>query len=60
MLCICPSGSKEIVPAVGKANRAGIPVIIVDDQIDEGAAAEQGVKFDTYIGSDNVEGGSLA
>src|SRR5258705_7544485 len=60
VLCICPSGSKEIVPAVGKANRAGIPVIIVDDQIDEGAAAEQGVKFDTYIGSDKVGGGRLA
>ena len=60
VLCICPSGSKEIVPAVGKANRAGIPVIIVDDQIDESAAAEQGVWFDTYIGSDNVEGGRIA
>jgi ribose transport system substrate-binding protein len=60
VLCICPSGSKEIVPAVGKANRAGIHVIIVDDQIDEGAAAQQGVSFDTYIGSDNVEGGRIA
>jgi ribose transport system substrate-binding protein len=60
VLCICPSGSKEIVPAVGKANRAGIPVIIVDDEIDESAAAEQGVTFDTYIGSDNVEGGRIA
>ena len=60
VLCICPSGSKEIVPAVGKANRAGIPVIIVDDEIDERAAAEQGVSFDTYIGSDNVEGGRIA
>ena len=60
VLCICPSGSTEIVPAVGKANRAGIPVIIVDDQIDESAAAEQGVWFDTYIGSDNVEGGRIA
>jgi len=59
-LCICPSGSKEIVPAVGKANRAGIHVIIVDDQIDETAAAEQGVRFDTYVGSDNVEGGRIA
>jgi len=60
VLCLCPSGSTEIVPAVGKANRAGIPVIIVDDQIDEGAAAEQGVRFDTYVGSDNVEGGRIA
>jgi ribose transport system substrate-binding protein len=60
VLCICPSGSKEIVPAVGKANRAGIHVIIVDDQIDEVAATEQGVRFDTYVGSDNVEGGRIA
>jgi ribose transport system substrate-binding protein len=60
VLCVCPSGSKEIVPAVGKANRAGIHVIIVDDEIDERAAAEQGVWFDTYIGSDNVEGGRIA
>jgi ribose transport system substrate-binding protein len=59
-LCVCPSGSKEIVPAIGKANRAGIPVVIVDDRIDEAAAAEQGVHFDTYTGSDNVEGGRIA
>ena len=60
VLCICPSGSKAIVPAVGKANRAGIHVIVVDDEIDESAAAEQGVWFDSYTGSDNVEGGRIA
>jgi ribose transport system substrate-binding protein len=59
-LCLCPSGSKEIVPAVGKANRAGVHVIIVDDELDERAVAEQGVRFDTYVGSDNVEGGRIA
>ena len=60
VLCLCPSGSKEIVPAIGKANRAGIRVIIVDDEIDERTAAEQGVRFDSYVGSDNVEGGRIA
>ena len=60
VLVICPSGSKEIVPAVGKANRAGIPVIIVDDRIDEAAAAEARVRTDSYVGSDNVEGGRIA
>jgi ribose transport system substrate-binding protein len=59
-LCVCPSGSKEIVPAIGKANRANIPVVIVDDQIDEATAADQGVTFATYVGSDNVEGGRIA
>jgi ribose transport system substrate-binding protein len=59
-ICIAPSGSKEIVPAVGKAKRAGIPVVIVDDRIDAEAAAEAGVHTDAYVGSDNVEGGRIA
>jgi ribose transport system substrate-binding protein len=59
-ICIAPSGSKEIVPAVGKAKRAGIPVVIVDDRIDAQAAAEAGVHTDAYVGSDNVEGGRIA
>ena len=59
-ICIAPSGSKEIVPAVGKAKRAGIPVVIVDDRLDAQAAAEAGVHTDAYVGSDNVEGGRIA
>lgn len=59
-LAIAPSGSKEIVPAVGKAKAAGIPVIIVDDKIDGPTAAAAGVKQDAYVGSDNVEGGRIA
>jgi len=60
VLLICPSGSREIVAAVAKANRAGIPVVIVDDRIDDRAAAEAKVHTDSYVGSDNVEGGRLA
>lgn len=60
VLCLCPSGSQAVVPAVGKANRAGLHVIIVDDEIDDRAAVEQGVWFDTYVGSDNVDGGRIA
>ena len=59
-LCIAPSGSKEIVAAVGKARQAGIPVVIVDDRIDAQAAAEAGVQTNAYVGSDNVEGGRIA
>jgi ribose transport system substrate-binding protein len=59
-ICIAPSGSKEIVPAVGKVKKAGIPVVIVDDRIDAQAAAELGVHTDAYVGSDNVEGGRIA
>lgn len=59
-LCIAPASSKGILPALGKANRAGIPIVVVDDAVDAKAAADAGVHTESYVGSDNVEGGRLA
>ncbi len=59
-LCIAPSGSREIVPVIVKANKAGIPVLIVDTRVDEKALAAAGGKIVTFIGSDNNDGGKLA
>ncbi len=59
-LLITPSGSREIVAALAKVNAAGIPIIVIDDRIDETAAAQAGVKTVSYVGSDNVEGGRVA
>ena len=59
-LVITPSGSREIVPALVKARDAKVPVIIVDTRIDEKAATEAGVHTETFVGSDNYEGGKLA
>ncbi len=59
-LCISPCGSREILPALQKANRAGIPVLIVDTRIDEAAAQQMGIRWETFIGSDNFAGGRLA
>jgi ribose transport system substrate-binding protein len=59
-LCIAPSSSKGIIPALAKANAARIPIVVVDDEVDAAAAAEAGVRTDSYVGSDNVEGGRLA
>jgi ribose transport system substrate-binding protein len=60
VLAVTPSGSKEIVPAIAKANAAGIRVVVVDTRVDPRAAADGGIKVDTYIGSDNYEGGKMA
>ncbi len=57
-LCVTPSGSKEIVPAIAKANQAGIPVIIVDTKVDPEALGSR--RIATFIGSDNYEGGRVA
>jgi ribose transport system substrate-binding protein len=59
-LCIAPSGSREIVPVIVKANKAGIPVLIVDTRADEKALAAAGGKIATFIGSDNFDGGRIA
>jgi ribose transport system substrate-binding protein len=59
-LCLTPSGSKELVPVVGKANRAGIPVLIVDTRLDEAALKHDGAQYACFIGSDNYEGGRIA
>jgi ribose transport system substrate-binding protein len=59
-LLVTPSGSREIVPAIAKANQAGIPVVVVDTRVDPKAAQEAGIRVDSFIGSDNLEGGRLA
>lgn len=59
-LCVTPSGSREIVPAIVKANQAGIPVLILDTRVDEKALQAAGGKIATFIGSDNFEGGRVA
>jgi ribose transport system substrate-binding protein len=59
-LCITPSGSREVVPAIAKANAARIPVVIVDTRVDQKAAQDAGIKLDGFVGSDNYEGGKVA
>jgi ribose transport system substrate-binding protein len=56
-LCITPSGSREIVPAIAKANQAGIPVLILDTRVDESSLGDY--RIETFIGSDNFQGGQL-
>jgi ribose transport system substrate-binding protein len=60
VLCITPSGSREIVSALVKARDAGVPIVIVDTRLDAKAAADAGVQAQTFIGSDNYAGGKLA
>ena len=60
VLCITPSGTREIIPAILKANRRGIPVIIVDTQVDLESLAADGGHTAMFIGSDNFEGGKIA
>ena len=60
VICVTPSGSREIIPAIVKANQAGIPIIIVDTGVDSLTLAESGGFISSFIGSDNFEGGVIA
>ena len=59
-LAITPSGSREIVSALVKARDAKVPIVVVDTRLDARAAADAGVHAETFVGSDNYEGGKLA
>lgn len=59
-ILLAPAGSKEMLSAIVKANRAGVPVLVVDSDIDRAAAARVGATTATFIGSDNYRGGQLA
>jgi len=60
VLIVTPSGSREIASAIAKANRANVRVIVVDTRVDAKAAADNNLKIESFIGSDNYEGGRLA
>jgi ribose transport system substrate-binding protein len=60
VICVSPSGSKEIIPAIIKANKADIPVLIVDTRVDLISLNESGGEIAGFIGSDNVDGGRIA
>ena len=59
-LAITPSGSREIVSALVKARDARVPIIVVDTRVDAKAAADAGVTTETFVGSDNYDGGRIA
>jgi ribose transport system substrate-binding protein len=58
-LAVTPSGSREVVPAIGKANEARIPVVIVDTRLDSKAATDASIRTVSFVGSDNYRGGQL-
>lgn len=60
VILLVPNGSKEIVPAVVKANAAKIPVVAVDTRVDAATLSAAGATVASFIGSDNEDGGRLA
>lgn len=59
-ICLVPVGSKEVVAAIVKANKANIPVLVLDNNVSDEDLRMAGGHKETFIGSDNLEGGRIA
>ena len=59
MLFIAPREEKPLVPAVMAAKRNGIPVILLDRNVDQ-SVAKAGRDYVTFIGSDFIDQGRRA
>jgi ribose transport system substrate-binding protein len=59
LIFLAPREEKPLIPAVMAAKRAGIPVILLDRNVDQGLA-KAGRDYVTFIGSDFVDEGKRA
>jgi ribose transport system substrate-binding protein len=59
-ILLTPSGSREVVPVIARANRAGIPVLNLDTRVDMDLLNRDNAYIASFIGSDNYEGGRIA
>ncbi|MFL6662221.1 MAG: ABC transporter substrate-binding protein [Rhizobacter sp.] len=59
LIVLPPREEKPLIPAVMKAKKAGIPVILVDRNVDQ-KVAKAGRDYVTFIGSDFVDQGRRA
>jgi len=57
-IVICPADSKALVPALARAQRAGIHVVNIDNRLDDSVLKEMGISI-PFIGPSNREGAKL-
>lgn len=57
-IVVAPADSKALVPALKRAQDAGIVVVNIDNRLDHGVLAETGAKV-PFVGPDNREGARL-
>lgn len=58
-IIIAPVVGDELYEAIREANKAGVPVILIDTDLNRELLEAARVKVDTFVGIDNYEGGKL-
>jgi D-allose transport system substrate-binding protein len=59
-LALAPMSPVNLIPAVVRANKMGIPVINVDEAFDKAELAKQGAKVISFVTTNNVKVGAQA
>jgi ribose transport system substrate-binding protein len=59
-IVIAPGDSMELIPALKKAQDAGIVVVNIDNRLDEASSKQLGLKDVPFISVDNKSGGYLS
>jgi ABC-type sugar transport system substrate-binding protein len=59
-IVLSAASSTALNPTIAKANAAGIPVILVNDTIDENNLKAEGGFVETYVGIDQYKSAALA
>ncbi len=59
-IILSAADSKALIPSIVKANQANIPVVLVNDTIDNDALSAAGGKVVTYVGIDQYASAKLA
>lgn len=58
-IILAPVVGDELYEAIREANEAGVPIILIDTDLDRELLEAARVKVDTFVGIDNYEGGKL-
>lgn len=59
-IILAPCSVTEIISDIKDANNKGIPVILIDTDVDRDLLTIKKVKVETFAGTDNYEGGKLS
>lgn len=59
-IILSPADSRALNPVIAQANKANIPVILVNDTIDNDALKQDGGYVETYTGIDQYQAAALA
>lgn len=58
-ILLAPCSVTELIPDIKDANKNGIPVVLIDTDVDRELLEIQNAKVETFVGGDNYEGGKI-